>query len=185
MYGELKVHLSIIGLLSCLVSLGATPPESPATEGAALAVQLSTPRDNFTQNEPAVLVIALRNVSSQPQKIEPALEPEWGILGYEIRGPNSEPQKYSPLVHVHGVFQPEELPPDRSLVHRQLLLFSPSEGAHFKTPGTYQVRAVFHTSMVDESRSVLMSNWLPLTVHEAAGVNARALATRRRSLRSV
>jgi TolA-binding protein len=135
-------------------------------------LELTPIKGEILQSEPAVVQVKFTNTSPQSQRIDGALEAEWGRLVYHIVDPKGTRFRYQPIFEVDGTAGQHELAPGGSLVHREMLICSVDMGATTAEAGDYKIQATYiHASGQGELRS----NVALLAVREPAGGDAEAV----------
>lgn len=154
------------------------PDANVLPAGDPLALRLHVPAATFVVGEPVVLTVELVNTGSEPREVLPLLDPEYGFLGVQIRGPaDAEFRPYHPIVLEEGRgIEPRVLAPNEALV-AEARVFYGAGGWNFEAPGRYVVRADFPVSLQPEAARILSDSLVVLVVEPTTddGRQAREL----------
>lgn len=146
--------------------------------GDPLVLRLHSPATTYVIGEPVVLTVELVNTGNESREVLPLLDPEYGFLGVQIRGPNdTEFHPYHPIMFEEGRgIRPRVLAKDEAAI-AEARVFYGADGWNFEGPGRYVLRADFPESLLPEASRILSDSLVIVVVEPTTedGLRAREI----------
>lgn len=132
-------------MLGAALALGlglAGAQEAGPAPAPRLEVTLRLDRETYLLGEPVVAYVAITNRDAAPVAIDSRLDPELGVVGYWITGPDGVERRFLPHAVADSDFPKVELAPGES-VYGTARLDVGGHGWTFRAPGSYALRATY------------------------------------------